>query len=120
LGYGQCNLIQRRANATNGEAISLVAVIQVENATKIFRINQKDPGIAGAIKALFRPHYQDKVAVDRISFTVEPGEVAGYISVNGAGTFVLELSRVAHRPAALQRHRVVKTLKKESAAHHLY
>lgn len=62
-----------------------MTVIQVENATKIFRINQKDPGIAGAIKALFRPHYQDKVAVDRISFTVEPGEVVGYIGVNGAG-----------------------------------
>ena len=30
------------------------------------------------LKALVRPRYQDKVAVDEISFTVEPGEMIGY------------------------------------------
>jgi len=60
-------------------------IIQVENISKVFRISQKDPGLGGAIKALFRPRYQDKVAVDGINFTVEPGEVVGYIGVNGAG-----------------------------------
>lgn len=59
--------------------------ITVENASKIYRITQKDPGIKGAIKGMFRPRYLDKVAVDGISFTVEPGEVVGYIGVNGAG-----------------------------------
>jgi len=60
-------------------------IIQVENISKVFRISQKDPGLGGAIKALFRPRYQDKTAVDGINFTVEPGEVVGYIGVNGAG-----------------------------------
>ena len=60
-------------------------IIQVENLRKVFRINQKDPGLAGAIKALFRPRHINKVAVDGISFGVEPGEVVGYIGVNGAG-----------------------------------
>lgn len=41
--------------------------------------------MAGAVKALFRPHYTQKVAVDGVSFTVEPGEMVGYIGVNGAG-----------------------------------
>ena len=62
-----------------------MAVIEVNNLTKVYRINQKDPGVAGAVKALFRPTYQDKVAVDHISFQVAPGEVVGYIGVNGAG-----------------------------------
>jgi ABC-2 type transport system ATP-binding protein len=60
-------------------------IISVERLSKVFRINQKDPGLAGAIKALVRPRHIDKVAVDAISFSVEPGEVVGYIGVNGAG-----------------------------------
>jgi ABC-2 type transport system ATP-binding protein len=60
-------------------------IINVENLSKVFRINQKDPGLAGAIKALVRPRHTQKVAVDGITFSVEPGEVVGYIGVNGAG-----------------------------------
>jgi len=63
----------------------LVTAIHVENLSKVFRVSQKDPGIAGAVKALFRPRFQSKVAVDGISFRIEPGEVVGYIGVNGAG-----------------------------------
>ncbi|MCU0498490.1 MAG: ATP-binding cassette domain-containing protein [Anaerolineae bacterium] len=60
-------------------------VIQVENLSKIYRINQKTPGLGGALKSLFRPQYLDKVAVDGISFEVGQGEIVGYIGVNGAG-----------------------------------
>ncbi len=59
--------------------------IQVEQLSKTFRITQKDPGVAGAVKALFRPRYVYKTAVDQVSFSVEPGEIVGYIGVNGAG-----------------------------------
>lgn len=45
----------------------------------------KGPGLGGALKALVRLRYIDKTAVDAISFTIEPGEVVGYIGVNGAG-----------------------------------
>lgn len=62
-----------------------MAIIEVSDLTKVFRINQKDPGLKGAFKALFRPNYTNKVAVDQISLTVEPGEIVGYIGVNGAG-----------------------------------
>ena len=63
----------------------MTPIIEVENLSKVFRIPKKDPGVAGAVKALFRPRYEAKTAVDGISFTVEPGEVVGYIGVNGAG-----------------------------------
>ena len=59
--------------------------IQVENLTKIFQVTKKDPGLGGAVKALFRPRHEAVRAVDGISFQVEPGEMVGYIGVNGAG-----------------------------------
>ena len=60
-------------------------IIQVRNLSKVYRIVEKDPGVAGAVKALFRPSYKDVLAVDRITFSIEPGEMVGYIGVNGAG-----------------------------------
>jgi ABC-2 type transport system ATP-binding protein len=59
--------------------------IVVDQLSKVYRIPKKDPGLGGAVKALFRPRFTEKVAVDGISFSVEPGEVVGYIGVNGAG-----------------------------------
>jgi ABC-2 type transport system ATP-binding protein len=60
-------------------------IIEVDRLTKVFKIPHKDPGLRGAVKALFAPRYEDKVAVDGISFSIEPGEMVGYIGVNGAG-----------------------------------
>ena len=60
-------------------------VIEVDNLAKVFRVSQKEPGLGGAFKALVRPKYVDKAAVAGIRFTVEPGEMVGYIGVNGAG-----------------------------------
>jgi ABC-2 type transport system ATP-binding protein len=62
-----------------------VPIIEVQDLSKVFRLNQKDPGLKGAFKALFKPNYTDKVAVNHLSFSVEPGEIVGYIGVNGAG-----------------------------------
>jgi ABC-2 type transport system ATP-binding protein len=60
-------------------------VITVDNLSKVFRTSPKAPGLGGALKALVRPRYVDKTAVAGISFSVEPGEMVGYIGVNGAG-----------------------------------
>jgi ABC-2 type transport system ATP-binding protein len=62
-----------------------VPIISVENARKVFRVTQKEPGLAGSVKALLRPSRKEVVAVDDVSFSVEPGEMVGYIGVNGAG-----------------------------------
>jgi ABC-2 type transport system ATP-binding protein len=62
-----------------------MTAIQVENLSKIYRTTQKEAGVTGAIKALFRPHFVNKVAVEGISFSVEQGEAIGFIGVNGAG-----------------------------------
>jgi ABC-2 type transport system ATP-binding protein len=62
-----------------------MSVIEVEKLTKVFKIPQKDPGVGGAIKSLFAPKFQSKTAVDQITFRLDPGEIVGYIGVNGAG-----------------------------------
>ena len=59
--------------------------IVAQNLSKTFTINQKEPGVKGAFKALFQPKHIYKTAVDNISFEVDQGEIVGYIGVNGAG-----------------------------------
>lgn len=63
----------------------LDAIIQVDNLSKVYRINQKEPGIAGAVKGLFYQRHREIKALDHISFQIKTGEVVGYIGVNGAG-----------------------------------
>src|SRR5512135_90590 len=62
-----------------------MAIIEADHLTKIFKVVQKDPGVAGAVRALFSPHTIDKTAVEKITFSIQPGEMVGYIGVNGAG-----------------------------------
>lgn len=60
-------------------------MIEAVNLTKVYHIPDKGPGIRGAVKALFRPRYTSKTAVKDVNFTIETGEIVGYIGVNGAG-----------------------------------
>jgi len=60
-------------------------VIEVKELSKVFKIPKKEPGFGGAVRGLFNPQFEDKTAVDRISFQVDTGEIVGYIGVNGAG-----------------------------------
>jgi ABC-2 type transport system ATP-binding protein len=62
-----------------------MTVIQVKELSKVFKIPKKEPGFSGAVRGLFRPRYEDKTAVNQISFKVDAGEIVGYIGVNGAG-----------------------------------
>ena len=62
-----------------------MAIIEAVALRKVFRSRDRRPGIAGAVAALFAPNYVDKVAVDDVSFALEPGELVGYIGPNGAG-----------------------------------
>ena len=62
-----------------------MSIIDARDVTKVFRITRKRPGVRGSVRALFRPDREDLVAVGGVSFSVDPGEVIGYIGVNGAG-----------------------------------
>lgn len=60
-------------------------MIQVEHIEKEFVSPKKYPGLKGAIKGLFSNEKVHKLAVDDISFTIDDGEIVGYIGSNGAG-----------------------------------
>ncbi len=60
-------------------------MIELKNVSKEFVSPKKYPGFKGAIKGLFSNEKVSKVAVDDISFTIEDGEIVGYIGSNGAG-----------------------------------
>jgi ABC-2 type transport system ATP-binding protein len=60
-------------------------VIEVNNLTKTFRTYKKRPGFAGAVRGLFHRQYEQTVAVNDVSFRIEPGELVGFLGPNGAG-----------------------------------
>jgi len=59
--------------------------IEVNGLTKAFRTYKKQPGFKGAVKGLFHRQYEQTVAVNDVSFKIEPGELVGFLGPNGAG-----------------------------------
>ena len=59
--------------------------IEVSHLTKAFRTYKKQPGFTGAVRGLFRRQYEQTLAVNDLSFKIEPGELVGFLGPNGAG-----------------------------------
>lgn len=59
--------------------------IIVENLIKKFQVAQRQAGMWGALKGVFHRRYQEVFALTGIHFSVETGELVGYIGANGAG-----------------------------------
>src|SRR5438309_11675761 len=61
------------------------SIVDAERLSKTFQVKVRDPGLRGAVRALFRPRYRDVLAVRDVTFRIEPGEIIAFLGPNGAG-----------------------------------
>jgi ABC-2 type transport system ATP-binding protein len=63
----------------------VLPIVATRDLRKVFRTRKRTPGTLGALRSFFSTEYEDRVAVDAVTFSLEPGELVGYIGPNGAG-----------------------------------
>jgi ABC-2 type transport system ATP-binding protein len=75
-----------------------MALIEVRDLCKSFVIKESGRGVRGRLKGLFAPHKSTFDAVKGLSFTVEKGEIVGFMGPNGAGksTTIKILTGILH------------------------
>lgn len=59
--------------------------IMIDSLRKVYRVPIRKPGLIPALQSLFRPNYNDVLAVDGISLSIRAGEIVGVLGPNGAG-----------------------------------
>ncbi|HLU65767.1 MAG TPA: ATP-binding cassette domain-containing protein, partial [Kofleriaceae bacterium] len=76
-------------------------MIRVDDLVKTFRVHRRPPGLAAAMKSIFRRRYEIVRAVGGVSFRIERGERVGFLGPNGAGktTTLKVLSGLLHPTA---------------------
>lgn len=62
-----------------------MALMEVRDLKKDYRIVKKEEGIRGSIRNLIKPRYGCKEAVKGVSFSIEEGESVAFLGANGAG-----------------------------------
>src|SRR5262245_3437134 len=62
-----------------------MSVIEIEQLSKSYRVYQKQEGLWGAMRGLWRREYREVRAVREVSLQVEKGEFVAFLGPNGAG-----------------------------------
>ncbi len=75
-----------------------MAAVETERLNKVYTTRKKNPGIQGAVKALFSREVNRIEAVKSIDLRIEQGELVGFLGPNGAGktTTLKMLSGILH------------------------
>ncbi|RYE90855.1 MAG: ATP-binding cassette domain-containing protein [Myxococcales bacterium] len=60
-------------------------MIEVRELRKVFRVQRREPGLAAALRSVFRRQYDEVTAVGGLSFAIAAGERVGFLGPNGAG-----------------------------------
>lgn len=74
------------------------AAVHVRDLKKQYAVHEKDPGLAGSLRAFVSRKTRLVDAVKSVSFDLAPGEVVGFLGPNGAGktTTLKMLSGLLH------------------------
>ena len=59
--------------------------ISVNGLTKVFRVHEREEGLASTLGSLFRRRFKEISAVQDVSFSIAEGEIVGFLGPNGAG-----------------------------------
>ncbi len=62
-----------------------MSFIEVNNISKTYKVSKRKSGIPGMLANLFVPKFENKEAVKDVSFSIEQGEMVGFVGPNGAG-----------------------------------
>ena len=62
-----------------------MSFIEVKSISKTFKIAKRKSGVKNAIKSFFKREYKIVEAIKDVSFSIDKGEIVGYIWPNGAG-----------------------------------
>jgi ABC-2 type transport system ATP-binding protein len=62
-----------------------MAIVDVRELSKSFRVSAVEPGFTHALRHFFRRKYRWVEAVKPLSFSIEAGEMVGFLGPNGAG-----------------------------------
>ena len=84
-----------------------MAIIEVKDLVKTYKIIEKEDGLVGYFKNLIRPKYKELTAVNHINFEIQKGELVGYIGENGARLSGGERQRISIARALLKNAPVV-------------
>jgi ABC-2 type transport system ATP-binding protein len=60
-------------------------IIQADGLSKTYRVAQKQDGLLGSLRGLWKREYKEVKAVGGVSFSIEPGEMVAFLGPNGAG-----------------------------------
>ncbi len=62
-----------------------MSIIRAQGLGKTYQVADKQPGLIGTLRHFVNRRERDVRAVDDVSFSIEPGEIVGFLGANGAG-----------------------------------